>query len=509
MSRAQHRPNPTPIAGAAYLILLTAGFLSPTLTSGVLSQTIESRVSAKASAPTKSEIISTAAAIVRASTKLSQVWSGYWPEDQAFIINVEGLGALLISPGPKLASFEPVPDGELPPELKGRAFFHEGVLSGAQRPFVIDYPIGEKKSAILVNAKDGDAKKTMSLILHEQFHGYQDTAFKGKDPQFVGPLAIKDRVAFAATADLERSILVEALTARAEGERRQLIRQYFAVRRERERTVPSEVIKAEQGFERSEGTASYAEKAGLVALSGGDEAELQRLLVEQLSEDLTLGRGAYTTTWFRGRSYGTGATLTYLIGQYDREAWRAKIEGGAKLDHLLESLVGAVPARSAARMAQTARKRFGYEAKHRALEPIIRSAEKTEIKSIPEFLRLDDYQVVFEPGAAGAALRPGFRAVNMVDLDSTTLALPRAIMFNVANEDFTLTVRDRPVLLEAQTRFTVLLPAVPKIAGSGVLPLGEHRFENLRMSGDGFDLQADTPVTVRVEPHRMVVRLSS
>jgi len=419
------------------------------------------------------------------------------------------MGALLISPGPKPASFEPVPSGELPPELKGRAFFHKGVLSGAQRPFVIDYLIGEKKSAILVNAKDRDSKKTMSLILHEQFHGYQKTTFKGSEPQFVGPLAVKDRVAFAATADVERSILVEALIARAEGERQQLIRQYFAVRRERERTIPSEVIKAEQGFERSEGTASYAEEAGLVAISGGDEAELQRLLVKQLSENLTLGGGAYTTTWFRGRSYGTGAALTHLIGQYDREAWRAKLEGGAKPDQLLEALVGAVPARSAARMAKTARKRFGYDAKHRELEPIIRAAEKTEIKSIPEFLRLDAYQVVFEPGVAGAAVRPGFSAVNMVALDSTTMALPRAIMFNVASETFSLTARDRPVLLEFPTRFTVLLPAVPKIAGSGILPPGEHRFESLRMSGDGYDLQADTPVTVRVEPHRMVVRLSS
>lgn len=506
MPQDQHDLKPVRFAPAASLILLGASLLSPTLATSVRSQPVQDQRT-KPLPLTKNELISTAAEVVRASKQLSQVWPGYWPEDQAFIINVGGMGALLISPGPKPASFKPISSSELPPEIKGRAFFHEGVLSGAQRPFVTDFPIGEGKSAMLVNAQDRDAAKTMALMLHEQFHAYQQTAFKGREKQFVDPLAVKDRVAFAATADMERNILVEALNAKAAGERQKLLQQYFAVRRERERTVSPEVVKVEQGFERSEGTASFAEKASLVAVSGGDENDLKPLLIEQLSTRLPPD-SAYTSTWFRGRSYGTGAALTYLISQHDAGAWRAKIESGAKLDALLESLVGVVPARRAAGLAKAARTRFGYEARRRELEPIIRVAEKAELKSVAEFLALDAYQVVFEPGAAGAGANPGFSARNMTSLGSTTTALPRAMVFNVAGPTFSLTARDRPVLLELR-RYTVLLPGPPETGGVGTLSPGEHRLEKLRISATGYELKVDTPVTVQVEPHRMVVRLGS
>lgn len=505
MAREQHDLKLVRFAPAASLILLGASLLSPTLATSVRSQPVQDQQT-KPLPLTKNELILTAAEVVRASKQLSQVWPGYWPEDQAFIINVGGMGALLISPGPKPASFKPISSSELPPEIKGKAFFHEGVLSGAQRPFVTDFPIGEGKSAMLVNAQDRDAAKTMALMLHEQFHAYQRTAFKGREKQFVDPLAVKDRVAFATTADMERNILVEALNAKAAGERQKLLQQYFAVRRERERTVSPDVVKVEQDFERSEGTASYAEKASLVAVSG-DELGLKRLLVKQLNEKLD-AKGAYASTWFRGRSYSTGAALTYLISQHDAGAWRAKIESGAKLDALLESLVGVVPARRAAGLAKAARTRFGYEARRRELEPIIRVAEKAELKSVAEFLALDAYQVVFDPGAAGAGAKSGFSARNMTNLGPTTTALPRAMVFNVAGSSFSLTVRDRPVLLELR-RVTVLLPGPPQTGGPGTLSPGEHHLEKLRVFATGYELKVDTPVTVQVEPHRMVVRLGS
>lgn len=505
MRGQHHNPGSISFPRPAFLLLLGAGLSSPLVTSGVFSQPAQGGAPARAPQATMAELISTAAAIVRGSGKLSRVWPGYWPPTQAFIINVDGMGALLISSGPKPAGFAPIASSELPPELIGKAFFHQGAPSGAQRPFVLDYPIGEGKDAILVNARDRDATKTTALILHEQFHAYQTKAFKAPEQQFVGPLAVKDRVAFAAAAQIERRILIDAVSAKSAEERRQFIQAYFALRRERERTVPSEVVKVEQGFERSEGTASYAENAGLDALAGSDGTELRRLLIEQLDKPLPTA-GAYTTTWFRSRSYGTGAALIYLIGQYDTGAWRGKIEGGAKPDQLLEAHVGAVPARKAAGLAEAARKRLGLEVTRRELEPILRAAEAREIKSVPEFLALGAYQIVFEVGALGAAPKSGFSAMNMVALDATTMALPQAGIFNVAGDAFSLTARGKPVLLEPK-RFTVLLPALPEIAGKGALAAGEHRLESLRMSAEGYDLKIDAPVTVSVEPRRIVVRM--
>lgn len=499
-----HNRNSIFMARPASLILLGFGLLSPLLTSNAFSQPVQNRALVDAPQATKAELIAAAAAIVRRSEELSRVWPGYWPKDQAFIINVDGVGALLISPGPKPASFEPIASDELPPELRGKAFLHKGTLAGAQRPFVIDFPIGQGKTAILVNARGPDASKTTPIMLHEQFHAYQAKAFTGRNQQFVSPLAVKDRVAFAAAAETERRILVDALSASSAKETRQFIQAYFALRREREHTVPAEVVKVEQNFERSEGTASYTENAALASLEGG--AELKGLLIEHLNKPLATA-GAYTTTWFRGRSYATGAALTYLIAKHDPGDWRAKIARDAKLDELLESFVGAVTAPKAAALAEAARKRLDYDATYQELGPTIRAAEAKEIRSVPEFLALGAYQVVFEP-ASNPGTKPGFSASNMFALDVTTMALPQVQVFNVADDGFSLTVRGKPMLLQPK-RFTVLLPAFPEIAGLGTLAVGEHRLESLHMSAEGYELKVDVPVTVRVEPGRVVILMEN
>ncbi len=38
---------------------------------------------------------------------------------------------------------------------------------------------------------------------------------------------------------------------------------------------------------------------------------------------------------------------------------------------------------------------------------------------------------------------------------------------------------------------------------------GEHRLESLRLSAEGYELKVDAPVTVRVEPRRLVVCMCS
>ncbi len=149
----------------------------------------------------RQEIVGAAAPLAAAAAELSTIWPGYWPKDQAFIIQKPGEGALLVSPGEPPAGFEPLSDAELPAALKGRAFYHKGTLPNSERPFIIGYPMGEGRKGVLINAAGEPSERTVSIILHEQFHGHQETAFKGRKPgQFVDPLAIRDRVAFAAAA---------------------------------------------------------------------------------------------------------------------------------------------------------------------------------------------------------------------------------------------------------------------------------------------------------------------
>ena len=140
------------------------------------------------------DVLRLASEIRATGRKLSRLWPGYWPRGQAFIIYMPGRGALLISEhGPP--SFRPFDAPGLPKDLRGRAWYREGELEGASQPFMIGYPLGRGRTAVLVRAGP-DAGDLATLIFHEQFHDYQRTAFRKMiGSQFVAPKAIADRVA--------------------------------------------------------------------------------------------------------------------------------------------------------------------------------------------------------------------------------------------------------------------------------------------------------------------------
>jgi hypothetical protein len=465
----------------------------------------------------KQEMVQTAGRIVRGGKALSRIWPGYWPKDQAFIFHAAGEGALLISPGPRPAGFEPLPAGDLPPELRGRAFYRPGTMEEADRPFIFDFPIGNGKTAILVDYTsrggapiEGTAITGTMVALHEQFHAYQNTAFKGETAgQFVDPLAVKDRVAFAAAAETEQRVLGAAIKARSAAERKKLLQQYFALRQEREATIPAEVRQVEQGYERSEGTAKYVDRVAHAHLFGGGAAAVPELIVKELEQNLMRG-GAFGNVWFGGRAYSTGAALSYLLSLYD-PLWRRKVEQGAYLDELLKDAVG-MPAEAGA-LARSARETFGYEARRGRLEAPIREAEKKEIKSVDEFLALGAYAVTLDienPKDGPSALKRGFSARNMTDLSPTVLALPTAFTYHLTAPRAALVVKERPVLMETKAtraETTVLLPSPPEAEGLGELSVGEHRLERLKLSGPGYELKVDRPVVVTVGPKSMHIEV--
>lgn len=471
---------------------------------------------------TKEQITALAAQLVRASGPLSQIWPGYWPEDQAFIIHVEGRGALLVSPGDRPSGFVPMSADVLPPELEGRAFYHEGTMKDATRPFILDYPIGNGRTAVLVNASP-TPEATASLILHEQFHAYQTNAFedagdfKGWGNQFVDPLAVKDRASFAATAQTEKRVLAAAVSAKTAKERKNLLQGYFALRREREATIPKTVRLVEQGFERREGTARYIDRQAHAILFGKGELGIEPLLLDELtktekSSPSFVGSSApFATTWFRLRGYTTGAALSYLLSLYDSN-WRSKIEQGAKLDELLESHVGRIG--NSAALAEAARKRFGYQQSLKTLGPLIKEAEKKEIKSVDEFMELGAYAVdlqVENPRVDGKPrYESAFSAMNMALLSPSLTALPMAFVYSMSGPSLDLVVREKPVLMNRETSLsttTALLKSAPRIEGRGELPPGEHRFDRLKVSGEGYELSLGVPSVVTVRPNSLHIRV--
>lgn len=450
--------------------------------------------------------ISIAARIVEAAPQLAKIWPGYWPPEQPFIIYLPGAGALLVSAGERPDSFQPLQDTDLPDPLVGRAFWHSGSLPDVGRPFVIDYPIASERTGILVNAAEADAKRIVTLLLHEQFHGYQKRAFKGGvSAQFVDPLAIKDRVAFAASAETERRILAKAIDVEDASDRRLLLQQYFALRREREAAMPAQEVGVERGFEHREGTAKYVDLAGHATIDGGRD-RLKSLLVAELRKSLASATGAFATHWFRSRSYGNGAAITYLISRLDRGNWQAKIEGGAMLDELLESLVRKPAPGAKAGLAESARLSFASNAIQRELEPVIRAGEKAEIKSVQEFLAGAPYRLVLDATAAGTG-STGFNAPNMAQLGPATMVLPKAIMFSFSAPSVSLAATNLPVLMEDR-RYTVLTPSAPRIVGLSATEVGDHRLESAMIRGNGIDLKVDRPVVVTVTKTSMFIRVA-
>jgi hypothetical protein len=450
-------------------------------------------------------MLAVAAEIVGAAPRLATIWPGYWPPDQPFIIYVPSRGALLISTGERPASFQPLPIAGLPDALKGRAFWHNGSLPDVRRPFIVGYPIGSGKTAILVNAAEANAERITSLLLHEQFHGYQEGAFKGRARQFVDPLAIKDRVAFAVAAETERRVLIRALEAETPKTARELLRHYFALRREREATMPAEAVKVEGGYERIEGTATYVERTAW-AMIAGEPGRLRPLLVAELQKPLALKTGAFATHWFRGRGYGTGAAVTYLLSRMGAGDWRSKLEGGATPDEILESLVKKPDPRRAAALAKKARASVDQEAIRRELEPVIRAGEKAEIKSVQEFLATAPYLVVLEAKAAGTATK-GFSASGMTELAQGTLALPKVTMFNYSAPAVSLSARNLPILLEGD-RVTLLAPSAPRIAELISPAPGEHRLNSATIRSDGIELKIDRPVLVTITGNSTTIRVT-
>ena len=497
---------------APILIASLAGALSPAAAQPSSAQAIPNVTA------TKQEMVETAARIVRGGNALSRIWPGYWPKDQPFIFHTAGEGALLISPEPRPAGFEPLPPDDLPPELRGRAFYRPGTMEEAGPPFIFDFPIGNGKTAILVNYTrrggapiEGTAASAATVTLHEQFHAYQNAAFKRETAgQFVDPLGVKDRVAFAAAAETEQRALGAAIMARSAAERKKLLQQYFALRQEREATIPAEVRQVEKGYEREEGTAKYVDRVAHAHLFGGGAAAVPELIVKELERNLMQGSGAFGTVWFRGRGYSTGAALSYLLSLYD-PLWRQKIEQGAYLDDLLKDAVR-MPAKAAA-LAQSARETFGYEARRRRLEAPIREAEKKEIKSVDEFLALGGYAVTLDienPKDGPSALKRGFSARNMANLSPTVVALPTAFTYSLTGLRAALAVKERPVLQETKAtraETTVLLPSPPEAEGLGELSVGEHRLERLKLSASGYELSLDRPVVVTVGPRSMHIKV--
>lgn len=451
----------------------------------------------------KEKMISIAAEVVRSSKELSQIWPGYWPEDQAFIFKIADEGALLIAPSHGLNSFKPISDQQLPDELHGKAYFHEGKLEGAIKPFILDYDIGDERTALLLNVEDNNRSNIISLLLHEQFHAYQNQAYiDDLDFPSLNPSDIKDRVGFATLAEIERRILIDALSEKNARKRLEILQRYFIIRRRRESTAPQVAIKNEKFFERSEGVAEYATKVGKMIINDTGDQGLRHSLIKYLKNDLLDNETSYNSGLFRGRSYQTGGALTYFLSLYNKSDWQKRIENGEFVDDLLMEYIDT----STHIPIDVIYKKYGYDEIYQRFETIISKINETEIKSVEDFLATKAHRLVIDTKFVSAKKIAGFSAENSFPLGKAILAIFNAIVYNSMFDGYSLTVKEQPMLLD-NGKVIILLSSLPKISGTKTYAMGEYYLDTIRIADNGIELKIDIPVLLTITDNVMTIKI--
>jgi len=209
-----------------------------------------------------------------------EIWPGFDTRKTPVAINNDDREELLVG--------HPDPPKEFHPfegfELHGQpVMIRDGVTRYGPKGGGWAIEIGGKQAAYVSTLKESqDTEGYLSLILHECFHcfqkGYRQRAAGGR-----GELP-EDDPGYSAMIGLESRILKATLDQSCDKKAGELAKMFVAVRHERRRDMPANLVILEGEQEYSEGTASYsqarmyqllAEKGGLEPRSKGKDPQYQ------------------------------------------------------------------------------------------------------------------------------------------------------------------------------------------------------------------------------------------
>lgn len=277
--------------------------------------------------PAAEVLLERARAVEAQGEALAQIWPGYWPEDQPFILYLPGTGAAY--------------GGDA---VRRGVRFRPGAMDDVRFAFVLNYPSGVDDT-VLLRLETADEK--LDTLFHEQFHDYQSDAFRwldrgGGGGEFVDISAIPDLEAFTIAAEQERRLLYVALGPMTADERRALVHRYLAARERRLAGLPAEIANIENHMEWNEGTAEYAAQRAMSVMEPAGPSVEDRLR-EQLTRPLLRPGSSYVGDMFRGRAYPVGAAMIWLMDDLGARNWRRRIERGEALVDILAETAGERP----------------------------------------------------------------------------------------------------------------------------------------------------------------------
>lgn len=427
--------------------------------------------------------------VLSAQVAVDDVWPGFWPERQPFLVYEPEGDALLYSPAAPPSGYAPyrltAAEAALHP-WRQRLYWHEGTPDGLYGLYDAAYRTGDVTATAVVLQESIEA--TLQTLFHETFHVYQHRHFDGESAGlgFVAPAAITDSM--TAKAEVERRILREALQSESPDRSRELARQYLAVRASRNRETPAKAREIERMVERDEGSAQLVGiQATMAALARGPDAvsaRIERGLAVPLGE---LG-GGLSERMFRWRLYGTGAAIGLLLERFGVEGWRERLEQDGAFEALLAEATGFEAAATTRSMAERALERFDYGS-------LLRQARAREVAAAaPSFDAGVRVVITFsgEPGNVRSSFKGSYTALD------EQLVLIEADLYTAEITDFTLVAREVDVLLDNRddTRLSFAVAALPAIEG---LPrdAGTATLQRLTLQTDELTIRADRPVKVR------------
>ena len=498
--------------------LLTCGIVLPLVIAACASrgETIASRPGAGvvAQSTVERELVEAAGAIVRSAPAISEdVWPGYWPDDQPFILyDVEEDLVLLVADGTRPSGFLPFRDQDLPSELQGRLYLHRGILPGLEAGFHVDYRVGDV-AATAVQWR-GDIESTLATLFHEEFHGYQSREFVSISTDYYVEPSVIAAPEYRAMAEVERRMLLSALKQPA-GRLPELLRHYLAVRWVRAHSVPDSVRVKEQQTERAEGSANLVGYAA--AALATDKPNLPEENVRlQLERPIKEYPGGLPEQLLRWRLYGTGAAIGIVLDRLGESGWRERLQEGATFDELLARAVDFRPS-EAPSIAPQALMTYEFE---EVMADIATSAPTSEdVQSEADFFALTpavltiDFPVSVENGSSDMDMNMDM-AGGFTQLEKDLLYVPTPDVVTLQFPYASLVLREHPVLLdlrnsgdlgELRIRVSAALQAIPAAGSDRAIPQGTSRFEQLTIQANGVELQVDRPVRVERENETVTV----
>lgn len=384
---------------------------------------------------------------------LANLWPGYWPDGQSYVLYERGVGAVFGGGAARRA-----------------ADFRAGDLADARSSYDLDYPGGPPNTILLEVEGPSDDLET---LFHEQFHDFQTDAFKwsgGGAGEFVDLSLISDLETYTSDLAFERHVLALALGAEEDGRRRQLARSYLTLRRTRQAGLATAVKDTEANRELVEGTAELIGLRAAALVADAPMETVRTAIIDNLSAPMLSETQAYGTSVFRERAYGVGAALSWLLDDLMAPDWRSRVAAGETLHAVLENTIGS----AAEGELEGLRWDHGYAALSRQMTGLL--AANPPVLSTETFLERARHHFVVVLEYPATQLASVFFGGKMTMLARSTVALSPATELSVAAVGLTLDVRDRSVLLENSRvgdqrtdRVTVLLD---DINGLNALPRG-------------------------------------